>query len=49
MNMSECEKMNCGYYYREEDEDFPRCHFKGWTAPCEYEDDYEEEDDDDTI
>ena len=41
--MSECEKMNCGYYYKEEEDDFPRCHFEGWTAPCEYEDDYKEE------
>lgn len=41
--MSECEKMNCGYWYKGEDDDFPCCHFVGWTAPCEYEDDYEEE------
>lgn len=30
---------NCGYYWKEEDEDFPCCHFEGpdgW-APCEQE------------
>lgn len=43
--MSECEKMNCGYYYKDEEDDFPCCHFEGWTAPCEYEDDHEEEED----
>ena len=43
--MSECEKMNCGYYYKTEDDDFPCCHFEGWPAPCEYgyEDECEEE------
>lgn len=42
--MSECEKMNCGYWYKGEDDDFPCCHFDGWwTPPCE-EDDYEEKD-----
>lgn len=37
---------NCGYYWKEEDEKFARCHFEGpdgW-APCEQEDnDYESE------
>ena len=35
----------CGYYWQAEDEDYPRCHFEGWTAPCEYEEEdtyYEE-------
>ena len=32
------------HHYKDEGDDFPRCHFEGWTAPCEYEDDYEEED-----
>lgn len=41
--MSKCDEMNCGYWYKGEDDDFPCCHFKGWIAPCEYEDDYEEE------
>lgn len=30
---------NCGYFWKDEDEAFPRCHFEGpdgW-APCEYE------------
>lgn len=36
----------CGYYYADERDEFPRCHFEGWTAPCEYEDDYEEDCDD---
>ena len=39
--MSECEKMNCGYYYKGENDRFPCCHFEGYIAPCEYE--YEEE------
>lgn len=36
---------DCGYWWKEEDEDFPSCHFEGWTAPCEYEEEdayYEE-------
>lgn len=33
----------CGYYWQDEDEDYPRCHFEGWTAPCEYEDGHEED------
>lgn len=41
--MSYCEQINCGYYWKEDGEDFPCCHFEGWKAPCEYEDDYEEE------
>lgn len=36
--MSKCDEMNCGYWYKGEDDDFPCCHFEGWTAPCEYED-----------
>ena len=38
--MSKCDEINCGYYYKGEDDDFPCCHFKGWIAPCECEDDY---------
>lgn len=46
--MSRCDEMNCGYYYKGEDDDFPCCHFEGWTAPCEEndyvsDDEYEEE------
>ena len=40
--MSKCDEMNCGYWYKGEDDDFPCCHFEGWMAPCEYEDDYKE-------
>lgn len=44
--MSYCERSNCGYYWKEEWEDFPTCHFEGWwTAPCEA-DDYKEDCDD---
>ena len=42
--MSYCEQTNCGYYWKEEGEDFPSCHFEGLTAPCEYEDCEENED-----
>lgn len=39
-----CEDMNCGYWWQDADEDYPRCHFEGDVAPCE-EDDYYEDDD----
>ena len=42
--MSKCDKINCGCYYKGEDDDFSCNHFEGLIAPCEYEDDYEEED-----
>ena len=36
--MSYCDKINCGYYYQDEEDDFPRCHYDDpWPAPCEYE------------
>jgi len=36
--MSYCNDINCGYYWQDEEEDFPTCHFEGgWTAPCEEE------------
>ena len=37
---------NCVYHYKTEDDDFPCCHFEGpWKAPCEYEEEeYESED-----
>lgn len=42
--MSECEKVNCSYCYRDKNDEYARCHFEGyWMAPCEYEDNYEEE------
>jgi len=47
--MSECEKMNCGYYYKKEGEEYPHCQYPddGTKAPCEYDDDdyYDEPDD----
>lgn len=43
--MSDCEVLNCGYYYQNEDEDFPSCHFPSddyhTHAPCEVDEDYE--------
>lgn len=41
-----CEVANCGYWWQDADEDYPRCHFKGDVAPCEEENDYYEDDDD---
>ena len=38
---------NCCYWWQDEDEDFPSCHFdqnSPWPAPCEY--DGEEDDTD---
>ena len=50
--MSYCDKSNCGYYYKGEDDDFPCCHYPEddlSPAPCEYDDETETEhyDDDD--
>ena len=44
-----CKDSNCGYYWQEEGEDYPRCHFEGiGKAPCEEDDwDYEPADVDD--
>ena len=42
----ECAKRNCGYYWQDEDDAYPRCHFEGAVAPCEEEYDYYEDDDD---
>lgn len=42
---------NCGYFWQDEDDDYPRCHFDSdspWPAPCEYiweEDDTDIDDD----
>lgn len=35
-----CASSNCGYYWQEEGEDYPRCHYPndGTPAPCEYDD-----------
>lgn len=45
--MGECEKRNCSYYWQDEDEDYPRCHYDDpmFPAPCEEDDDYYEPDD----
>lgn len=39
--MNECELRNCGYYYQDEEDNFPRCHYEDpiFPAPCEQEDD----------
>lgn len=39
--MSRCASLNCGYYWKDEDDDFPRCHCPddGFPAPCESDDD----------
>lgn len=45
--MSRCSIPICGYYWQDEDEDYPSCHFdhdSPWPAPCEY--DGEEDDTD---
>lgn len=44
-----CKDSNCGYYWQENDEDYPRCHFNSiGNAPCEEDDcDYEPENIDD--
>lgn len=43
--MSRCE--NCSFHWQDEDENFPSCKYESlgeWDpAPCEYDDDYEEE------
>ena len=37
-----CADSNCGYYWQDADEEYPRCHFDGFgKAPCE-EDDWED-------
>lgn len=43
--MVTCEGFNCGYYYKDENDEFPYCHCESLIAPCEEEDEnYEEED-----
>ena len=40
--MNLCADINCGYYWQDEGEDYPSCHFDGFgKAPCE-EDDWDE-------
>ena len=42
--MGFCETINCGYWYKDEEDSFPCCHYKDddGCAPC----DEEEENDD---
>lgn len=38
--MGYCEKINCGYWWKDDDEGYPCCHYDGpdgW-APCEIDD-----------
>jgi hypothetical protein len=38
-----CADSGCGYYWQDEDDDYPCCHFDGYgKAPCE-EDDWDED------
>lgn len=50
MFKSECAKRGCSYYYQDENESYPRCHFErmaDWDlAPCEYEDEPDDIDSD---
>ena len=47
MFQSECAKRGCSYYYQDENDAYPRCHFEriaDWDlAPCEYDDEPEED------
>ena len=44
--MSKCVDSNCGYYWHEVGELYPRCHYNDpWPAPCEYDDEPEEVED----
>ena len=43
--MARCKDSNCGYYWQEPGEAYPRCHYDDpWPAPCEYDDNEREED-----
>ena len=45
--MSRCADSNCGYFWQEAGETYPRCHYNDpWPAPCECDDDDEEEEED---
>lgn len=49
MFQTECAKRGCSYYYQDENDAYPRCHFErmaDWDlAPCEYDDEPYEPDD----
>lgn len=46
--MSTCASSNCGYYYKAIGDEYPHCHYPddGSKAPCEYEEEPEELEDD---
>lgn len=40
-----CESINCGYWWQDATEDYPRCHYEGSDAcPCEVDEYYEDDD-----
>lgn len=41
--MNECEVRNCGYWYQDEYEEYPSCHYNDprFPAPCEEEEEEE--------
>ena len=46
--MLECVERNCSYYWQDENDPYPRCHFEDKILPAPCEDgsfDYDEEDD----
>ena len=43
--MSYCDRINCGYYYKGEDDDFPCCHCPDDLHPAPCEEDEEGDDD----
>ena len=46
--MARCADSNCGYYWQEEWEPYPSCNYNDpWPAPCEYDDEPEEEENED--
>ena len=48
--MGTCERINCGYYWKEEWEDFPCCKFHGFgPAPCEIDDEFGEDEEDENL
>lgn len=43
--MAKCADSNCGYFWQDPDENYPRCHYPDndpFPAPCEYEEEEEE-------
>lgn len=44
--MARCADSNCGYYWQEVGELYPRCHYDDpWPAPCEYDDEEDADED----